>query len=159
MLPFIGRPWKTKTRTQSSEHGVVATGKHVDLSGCLFVERHVWLLSAPEVMEQHGQLACYCDDGLTLGLHPPRAARCRPHCRSAESRPSRSEYMVGALDQQTSKVCVAGVGDAKLRIMISGLTSAFAVNQGSNPHRDFRPNRSLLPSVSTKVKAVRWPTP
>jgi hypothetical protein len=26
MLPFIGRPWKTKTRTQSSEHGVVATG-------------------------------------------------------------------------------------------------------------------------------------
>jgi hypothetical protein len=27
MLPFIGRPWKTKTRTQSSEHGVVATGK------------------------------------------------------------------------------------------------------------------------------------
>jgi hypothetical protein len=27
MLPFIGRPWKTKTLTQSSEHGVVATGK------------------------------------------------------------------------------------------------------------------------------------
>jgi len=27
MLPFIGRPWKTKTRTQSSEHGVVATVK------------------------------------------------------------------------------------------------------------------------------------
>jgi hypothetical protein len=27
MLPFIGRPWKTKTRTQSSEHGVVATGE------------------------------------------------------------------------------------------------------------------------------------
>ena len=51
MLPFIGRPWKTKTRTQSSEHGVVATSNHVDLSGCLFVERHVRLLSAPEVME------------------------------------------------------------------------------------------------------------
>jgi hypothetical protein len=27
MLLFIGRPLKTKTRTQSSEHGVVATGK------------------------------------------------------------------------------------------------------------------------------------
>jgi hypothetical protein len=27
MLPFIGRPQKTKTRTQSSEYGVVATGK------------------------------------------------------------------------------------------------------------------------------------
>ena len=68
MLPFIGRPWKTKTRTQSSEHGVVATDKHVELSGCFFVERHVRLLSAPEVMEQHGQLAGYGNDGLTLGL-------------------------------------------------------------------------------------------
>jgi hypothetical protein len=27
MLPFIGRPWETKTRTQSSEGGVVATGE------------------------------------------------------------------------------------------------------------------------------------
>ena len=68
MLPFIGRPRKTKTRTQSSEHGVVATGKHVDLSGCLFVERHVRLLSAPEVMEQHGQLPRYGNDGLALSL-------------------------------------------------------------------------------------------
>jgi hypothetical protein len=51
MLPFIGRPWKTKTRTQSSEHGIVATGEHVDLSSCLFVERYVWLLRAPEVMK------------------------------------------------------------------------------------------------------------
>lgn len=31
--------------------------------------------------------------------------------------------MVGALDQQTSEVCVAGMGDAELRIMISGLTT------------------------------------
>src|ERR1700678_4775515 len=68
MLPFIGRRWKTKTRTQSSEHGVVATGKHVDLSGCLFVERHVRLLGAPEVMKQHGQLARDGNDGLALGL-------------------------------------------------------------------------------------------
>ncbi len=28
MLPFLGRSWKTKTRSQSSEHGVVATGEH-----------------------------------------------------------------------------------------------------------------------------------
>ena len=35
----------------------------------------------------------------------------------------RSEDVVRALDQETSKVCVAGVGDAKLRIMVSGLTS------------------------------------
>src|ERR1700677_3254306 len=31
--------------------------------------------------------------------------------------------MVGAFDQQTSKICVTGVSDAELRIMISGLTS------------------------------------
>jgi hypothetical protein len=35
----------------------------------------------------------------------------------------RSKDMVGALDQQTSEVRVAGMGDAELRIMISGLTS------------------------------------
>ena len=68
MLLFIGRSQKTKTRTQSSEHGVVATGEHVDLSSRLFVERHVQLLGAPEVMKQHGQLARYGNDGLTSGL-------------------------------------------------------------------------------------------
>src|SRR5271170_6578387 len=35
----------------------------------------------------------------------------------------RSKDVIGALDQQTSKVCVAGMGDAELRIVISGLTS------------------------------------
>jgi hypothetical protein len=40
MLPFIGRPWKTKTRTQSSEHGVVATGISVITLGR--VRGHYW---------------------------------------------------------------------------------------------------------------------
>lgn len=35
----------------------------------------------------------------------------------------RSEDMVGAFDQQASKIGVAGVGDAELRIMVSRLTS------------------------------------
>jgi hypothetical protein len=59
---------KAEVGSQSSEHGVVATGEHVDLSSRLFVERHVRFLSAPEVMKQHGKLAGYCDYGLTLGL-------------------------------------------------------------------------------------------
>jgi hypothetical protein len=59
---------KAEVGSQSSEHGVVATGEHVDPSGCLFVERHVRLLSAPEVMKQHGKLAGYGNDGLTFGL-------------------------------------------------------------------------------------------
>jgi len=68
MLPFIGRSWKTKTRTQSSEHGVVATGKQDHGLGCLFVERHVRLLGTPEAVKQHGKLACYGNNGLALSL-------------------------------------------------------------------------------------------
>ena len=68
MLPFLSRPWKTKTRTQSSEHGVVATGEQGHLLGRFFVERYVRLSSAPEAVEQHGQLASNCNNGLTLGL-------------------------------------------------------------------------------------------
>jgi hypothetical protein len=70
----------------------------------------------------------------------------------------RSQDVVGALDQQTSEICVAGMGDAKLRIMVSGLASTRS-QANSNPHRDFVRTVPLLPSVSTKVKAVRWPTP
>jgi hypothetical protein len=32
---------KTKVGSQSSEHGVIATGKHHQTSSCYFVERHV----------------------------------------------------------------------------------------------------------------------
>jgi len=35
----------------------------------------------------------------------------------------RSKDLVGAFDQQTSKIGVAAMGDAELRIMVSGLTS------------------------------------
>jgi hypothetical protein len=60
--------FRTKTRTQSSEHGVVATGKLGYLLGGVFIERHIRLLRAPEAVKQHGQLAGYCNNGLTLGL-------------------------------------------------------------------------------------------
>ena len=68
MLPFIGRPRRTEVGSQSSEHGVVATGEHVDLLSSLFVERHIRSLAAPEMMKQHGKLAGHGDDGLTSGL-------------------------------------------------------------------------------------------
>jgi hypothetical protein len=51
MLLFIGRSQKTKTRTQSSEYGVVATGKQDHFLGRLFVERDVRLLRSPEAVE------------------------------------------------------------------------------------------------------------
>ena len=59
---------KAEVGSQSSEHGVVATGEHVDLSSSLFVELHIRSLGAPEMMKQHSQLACYCNDGLALSL-------------------------------------------------------------------------------------------
>jgi hypothetical protein len=59
---------KAEVGSQSSEHGVVATGEHGDLSGSLFVKRHVHFLSAPEVMKQHSKFAGYGNDSLTSGL-------------------------------------------------------------------------------------------
>ena len=59
---------KAEVGSQSSEHDVVATGKQDHLLSRLLVERHVRLLCAPEVMEQHGELAGHCYNGLALGL-------------------------------------------------------------------------------------------
>jgi hypothetical protein len=78
MLPFLSRSWKTKTRSQSSEHGVVATGEHGYYSSSFCVEGHVWFLGGPETMEQHCQLARDCNNRLIPGLLPPREARCGP---------------------------------------------------------------------------------
>src|SRR5271156_6923729 len=114
-----------KTRTQSSEHGVVATGKDGDLSGCSCVERHVRLLRDPDAMEQNGELTRYCDHSLALGL---LAASCRKvqaplsECRVPSMR---SEDVVGTLDQQTSEISVACLGDAELRIVFAGLTASW----------------------------------
>jgi hypothetical protein len=115
-----------KTRTQSSEHGVVATGKHSDLSGCSCVERHVRLLRGPDAMEQYGQLARDRDNGLALGLFT--ASCCKVQAPLSEGRvPSmRSEDVVRTLDQQTSEIGVASLGDAELRIVFAGLTSSWS---------------------------------
>jgi hypothetical protein len=51
MLPFLVRPSKAKTRSQSSEHGVVATGQHDHLLGSFCVEGHIRLLRDPDAME------------------------------------------------------------------------------------------------------------
>ena len=59
---------RTKTRSQSSEHGVVATGEHGHPQAACCVERHVWLLRDPDAVEQDGQLACYRHDSLVLRL-------------------------------------------------------------------------------------------
>jgi hypothetical protein len=68
MLPFIVRPSKAKTRSQSSEHGVVATGKHDYSSSSFCVEGHVRLLCDPDAMEQNSQLTCHRNNRLVPGL-------------------------------------------------------------------------------------------
>ena len=59
---------KTKTRSQSSEHGVVATGEHDHLLGSLCVEGYIRLLRDPDAMEKDCQLARDSDDCLVPGL-------------------------------------------------------------------------------------------
>jgi hypothetical protein len=51
-----------KADSQSSEHGVVATGEHDHSSSCLFVEGHVRLLRRPDAVEQNGQLTRHGHD-------------------------------------------------------------------------------------------------
>ena len=114
---------KAEVGSQSSEHGVVATGKHVGLSGRLLVERHVRLLCTPEVMKQYSELTGHCDDGLTFGLLAASASQVETPLSQRRVSSVRSQEVVGALDQQTSEIGVAGVSDAELRIMISRLTS------------------------------------
>ena len=68
MLPFIVRPLKAQADSQSSEHGVNATGEHIDLSGSLFVKRHVLLLRDPQMVQQDRQLPGYSNHSLVPGL-------------------------------------------------------------------------------------------
>jgi hypothetical protein len=70
----------------------------------------------------------------------------------------RSENMVGALDQQGPEVDIASLGDAELRVVVSGFAA-------SRPQAEVTADiptsleRSLLLSVRTYVSAVSWPTP
>ena len=59
---------KAQRDTQSSGHGVVATGNMICFLRPLLLERHVRLLGDPDAMKQYGQLAGYGDDGPIPGL-------------------------------------------------------------------------------------------
>ena len=119
MLPFIGRPRKTKTRTQSSEHGVVATGEDRHHSSSQSIERHVWFLSGPEAMKQYGQLAGNSHHGLALSLLAASCSQVEAPLSERRVLPLGSKDMVGTLDQQTSKISITCVRDAELGIMVA----------------------------------------
>lgn len=49
----------------------------------------------------------------------------------------RAKDVVRALDQQTSEISVAGLGDAKLRIVLAGLAASRSQTEVNNRHHDF----------------------
>ncbi len=53
MQPFSRPVLKTKVGSQSSEDGVIATGKHHQTSSCYFVERRVSFPRNLEMVEQY----------------------------------------------------------------------------------------------------------
>ena len=69
-----------------------------------------------------------------------------------------SEDVVGALDQQTSEIGVASLGDAELRIAFTGLAASWPQAEIA-AYVTTSPETLLIPGVRTKVRAVMWPTP
>ena len=70
MLLFFRRSQKAKTPSQSSEHGVVTTGKQDASSSSFCVEWDVGLLRNPNAMEQNCQLTRHRNDSFVLSLLP-----------------------------------------------------------------------------------------
>ena len=65
----ISRPaLKTKADSQSSEHGVIAMGKHHRTSSCRSVEGYVRFLRDPDAVKQERQLPSDCNDCLIPGM-------------------------------------------------------------------------------------------
>jgi hypothetical protein len=89
----------------------------------MLIERDVWFLCRPEMVKQDGQLACNGHDGLVLRLLA--SARCHVQTPLSQRRVSTmgSQDMVRALDQQTSKIGVARLRDAELRIAFARLAA------------------------------------
>jgi hypothetical protein len=90
-----------------------------DLSGGSFVEGYVRGLRGPEVVQQNRQLTGYSDNGSVLSLLPSALSQMEAPATKRRVLSSWSEDVVGALDQETSQVDVAGLGDAELGIAIS----------------------------------------
>jgi hypothetical protein len=90
---------KTKVGSQSSEHGVSATGKHHPSLSCYGVKRYVWFLRDPDSMEQDRKLPCDCDDGLALSLLATSSRQMQSLLSKCGVSSVRSQNVVRALDQ------------------------------------------------------------
>jgi hypothetical protein len=70
-------------------------------------------------MEQNSKLASYGHDSLAPGLLAASASQVQAPLSKRRILAVRSEDMVRTLDQQTSKIGVARMSDAELRVMIA----------------------------------------
>ena len=75
------------------------------------MERHVRLLRGPDAMEQDSQLARYRNYSLALGLLATSCCQMQAPLPEGRVPSMRSEDVVRTLDQQTSEIGVASLGD------------------------------------------------
>jgi hypothetical protein len=91
-----------KVGSQSSEHGVRATGKHHQASCCCGVEGYVGFLCNPDAMEQDRPLPCDCNHGLVFSLLATSSCEMSSPLSKCRVSTMGSKNVVRTLDQQTS---------------------------------------------------------
>ena len=153
MLRFIRRPWRAKTPTQSSERGV---GQRVNLMRP--VERtDVRSLRGPKVMQQNCQFAGHGHDGLVLRLFASPGCKMKSPLSQRRVSTMWSQNVVRALDQQTSQIRVASLGDAELRIAFTGL-AAFRSQTKVATDVSTASESTLIAERQDNASAAMWPT-
>ena len=87
------------------------------------MERDILFLRGPEVMEQDSQLTGDGYDGLVLGLLAASGCEMKAPLSKRGVSTMWPQDVIGALDQQTSQIRVASLGDAELRVAFAGLAA------------------------------------
>jgi hypothetical protein len=80
-------------------------------------------------VEQHCELSSYSNDGAVSGLFTSTRCKMQAPLSQAGVLSVAPEHMVGTLDKQRSKIDIAGLSDAELRISLPGLTAPRSQSQ------------------------------
>lgn len=155
MMPVLGTAsLRVDVGTQLSDHGVVATGEHDVSSSSFGLEGHVRHLRDADAMKEHSQFSCHGNDSSVPRLLATSSSQMEAAPSKGRVFPLRPEYAVGTLDQKTSSINIAGLGDAELRISIPRLapsrSQAKVANRFSTPLGVVlkRPRSTTSPSSS-----------
>ena len=120
---------------------------------CFRVEGHIGLLRGPDAMQKNGQLACHSHHGCVFSPLAASSSEVKAPLSQRRVFSLWPKYMVRALDQKTSQIDVAGLGDAELRITIARLTASWSQPEIAT-HVPTGLKRCLFPRVRTYVRAV-----